>query len=95
MKKDKSYIIKAAALLKSIGHPIRVQIMIALSQKASMTVNSLSQQLNIDQPVMSLHLAILRKKSIIKVKRNGKQSEYSISNISVKQIINIACNSYN
>ena len=95
MKKDKNYIIKAAALLKSIGHPIRVQIMIALSQKTSMTVNSLSQQLNIDQPVMSLHLAILRKKSIIKVKRNGKQSEYSISNISVKQIINIAYHSYN
>tara|TARA_B100001741_G_C16286625_1_gene474827 strand:+ start:218 stop:505 length:288 start_codon:yes stop_codon:yes gene_type:complete len=95
MKKDKNFIVKAAALLKSIGHPIRVQIMIALSQKTSMTVNSLSQQLNIDQPVMSLHLAILRKKSIIKVKRNGKQSEYSISNISVKQIINIAYHSYN
>ena len=95
MKKDKNFIVKSAALLKSIGHPIRVQIMIALSQKTSMTVNSLSQQLNIDQPVMSLHLAILRKKSIIKVKRNGKQSEYSISNISVKQIINIAYHSYN
>lgn len=95
MKKDKNFIVKAAALLKSIGHPIRVQIMIALSQKTSMTVNSLSQQLNIDQPVMSLHLAILRKKSIIKVKRSGKQSEYSISNISVKQIINIAYHSYN
>ena len=95
MKKDKNFIVKAAALLKSIGHPIRVQIMIALSQKNSMTVNSLSQQLNIDQPVMSLHLAILRKKSIITVKRNGKQSEYSISNISVKQIINIAYHSYN
>ena len=95
MKKDKNFIVKAAALLKSIGHPIRVQIMIALSQKTSMTVNSLSQQLNIDQPVMSLHLAILRKKSIIKVKRNGKQSEYSISNISVKQIINIAYHAYN
>ena len=95
MKKNKNYIIKAAALLKSIGHPIRVQIIIALSQTTSMTVNSLSHKLNIDQPVMSLHLAILRKKSIIKVKRNGKQSEYSISNISVKQIINIAYHSYN
>ena len=94
MQKDKNFI-KAAALLKSVGHPIRVQIMIALSQKTSMTVSSLSHQLNIDQPVMSLHLAILRKKSIIKVKRIGKQSEYSISNISVKQIINIAYHSYN
>ena len=95
MKKDKNYIIKAAALLKSIGHPIRVLIIIALSQTNSMTVNSLSHKLNIEQPVMSLHLAILRKQSIIKVKRNGKQSDYSIANISVQQIINIAYHSSN
>ena len=95
MKKDKNYIIKAAALLKSIGHPIRVQIIIALSQTTSMTVNSLSHKLNIDQPVMSLHLAILRKKNIIKVKRNGKQSDYSISSTSVRQLINIAYHSSN
>ena len=95
MKKNKNYIIKAAALLKSIGHPIRVQIIIALSQTTSMTVNSLSHKLNIDQPVMSLHLAILRKQNIIKVKRNGKQSDYSISNISVRQLINIAYHSSN
>ena len=95
MKKDKNYIIKAAALLKSIGHPIRVLIIIALSQTNSMTVNSLSHKLNIEQPVMSLHLAILRKQNIIKVKRNGKQSDYSISNISVRQLINIAYHSSN
>ena len=95
MKKDQNHIIHAAALLKSIGHPIRVQIIIALSQAASMTVNSLSEKLNIDQPVMSLHLGILRKQSFIKVKRNGKNSEYSVANTSVKQIINIAYHSYN
>ena len=86
-------IIESAALLKAIGHPIRVQIIISLSQKSKMTVTELSKNLDIDQPVMSLHLAILRKQNVIKVKKYGKQSEYSISDISVEQIIRIAYHS--
>ncbi|MAZ55510.1 MAG: hypothetical protein CMP54_00720 [Flavobacteriales bacterium] len=82
-------IIQSAVLLKSIGHPIRVQIIIALSEKSVMTVTQLSDYLNIDQPVMSLHLAVLRNKHIIQVKKQGKKSLYSIADISVKQIINI------
>ena len=82
-------IIQSAVLLKSIGHPIRVQIIIALSEKSVMTVTQLSDYLNIDQPVMSLHLAVLRNKHVIQVKKQGKKSLYSIADISVKQIINI------
>ena len=82
-------IIQSAVLLKSIGHPIRVQIIIALSEKSVMTVTQLSDYLNIDQPVMSLHLAVLRNQHVIQVKKEGKKSFYSIEDISVKQIINI------
>ena len=82
-------IIQAAVLLKSIGHPIRVQIIIALSEKSVMTVTQLSDYLNIDQPVMSLHLAVLRNQHVIQVQKEGKKSLYSIEDVSVKQIINI------
>ena len=82
-------IIQSAVLLKSIGHPIRVQIIIALSEKSVMTVTQLSDYLNIDQPVMSLHLAVLRNQHVIQVQKEGKKSFYSIEDISVKQIINI------
>ena len=95
MKNDLNNIIQSAAILKAIGHPIRVQIIIALSKKSSMTVTDLSAELRIDQPVMSLHLAILRKKNIIKAIKKGKKSEYSISNISIQQVINIAYYSKN
>ena len=83
-------IIKAASLLKSIGHPIRVQIIIALSRNTSMTVTDIIYYLSIDQPIISLHLGILRKSNVIKVKKDGKNSLYSIKDKSVKQIINIA-----
>tara|TARA_Y100001968_G_C18837312_1_gene471947 strand:+ start:204 stop:491 length:288 start_codon:yes stop_codon:yes gene_type:complete len=95
MKNNLNSIIQSAAILKSVGHPIRVKIILALSKKSSMTVTALAEELHIDQPVMSLHLAILRKKNIIKVKKIGKQSEYSISNISIQQIVNIAYHSPN
>ena len=84
-----NHIIKAAALLKSLGHPIRVSIIIALSEHSVMTVTQLSHYLHIDQPIMSLHLAVLRNQNTIQVKKEGKQSFYSIQDVSVKQIINI------
>tara|TARA_B100000902_G_C27297307_1_gene910755 strand:- start:238 stop:528 length:291 start_codon:yes stop_codon:yes gene_type:complete len=90
MINQQDYISKAASLLKSIGHPIRVQIIIALSQNTSMTVTDMIYYLSIDQPVISLHLAVLRKNNVIKVKKDGKKSLYSIKDKSVKQIINIA-----
>ena len=84
-----NHIIQAAVLLKSLGHPIRVSIIIALSEHSVMTVTQLSNYLDVDQPIMSLHLAVLRKQNTIQVKKEGKQSFYSIEDVCVKQIINL------
>ena len=92
MKNQKDLIIESASLLKSIGHPIRVQIIIALSRNTSMTVTELASHLSIQQPIISLHLGVLRNKNVICAKREGKKSVYSIQDKSVKQIINIAYN---
>ena len=87
---NKEYKIKqTASLLKAIGHPIRVKIILCLSRNRNMTVTELCNDLSIHQPILSLHLAVLRKQNVIKVKKQGKQSIYSISDISVKQIISL------
>ena len=91
MATSKNHIVESAVLLKSLGHPIRLRIIISLSENTMMTVTQLSHALGVDQPVMSLHLAILRKKDIIKVKKEGKTSLYSIADISIKQIVNLVC----
>ena len=59
-KKKKNRVRESASLLKAIGHPIRVQIIRILSQYSYMTVTELSEFLSIDQPIMSLHLGVLR-----------------------------------
>lgn len=89
METSQNHIVESAVLLKSLGHPIRLRIIISLSENTLMTVTQLSHDLGVDQPVMSLHLAILRKQDIIKVKKEGKTSLYSIADISIKQIVNL------
>ena len=80
---------QTASLLKAIGHPIRVDIILCLSRHRNMTVTALCNNLDIHQPILSLHLGVLRRHNVIKVKKEGKKSIYSISDISVKQIISI------
>ena len=79
----------SASLLKAIGHPIRVQIILALANHGVMTVTELTEHLQIDQPIMSLHLAVLRKFNVILVTKDGKKSVYSILDNSVCQVVSI------
>ncbi|MAQ69752.1 MAG: hypothetical protein CMD23_01485 [Flavobacteriales bacterium] len=82
-------ITQTASLLKAIGHPIRVDIILCLSQNRNMTVTELCNTLDVPQPILSLHLGVLRKLNVLAVKKSGKRSIYSVLDISVKQIINI------
>ena len=91
----KKNIYKSASLLKSVGHPIRIQIIRLLDDYKELTVTELSNYLSIDQPIMSLHLGVLRKHAVIMVRKKGKQSLYSISDTSVKQVVNIIYNTRN
>jgi ArsR family transcriptional regulator len=86
------YIHDSAALLKAVGHPIRLSIILSLQDNHALTVSDLVDLLSIDQPVMSLHLGILRNCNIINAEKLGKQSIYSISNHSIKQIVSVIYN---
>ena len=79
----------SSSLLKSVGHPIRVKIILTLADYTEMTVTELTQFLKIEQPVMSLHLAVLRNANIIIVRKQGKKSMYSILDSSVLQAVQI------
>ena len=93
MNEHNKYINDSAALLKAVGHPIRLSIILSLQDNHSLTVSDLVDLLLIDQPVMSLHLGILRNCNIIKAEKVGKKSIYSISNNSIKQIVSVIYNS--
>ena len=54
-----------ANIFKSIGHPLRVQILSVIHEHETLSVKNIQELLNISQPVISLHLAILKKQKII------------------------------
>ena len=78
-----------ANILKTIGHPIRVDIIRRIYENQVLSVSDIQELLNVSQPVISLHLGILKKKGIINSSKKGKQSFYFIKKQSVSQIIQI------
>ena len=78
-----------ANILKTIGHPIRVDIIRRIYENQVLSVSDIQELLNVSQPVISLHLGILKKKGIINSSKKGKQSFYFIKKQSVTQVIQI------
>ncbi len=83
-----------ASLLKAIAHPIRIKIVRIIFEHHTLSVSAIHTLLNIDQPIISLHLGLLRKQGIIIVEKKGKHSYYSISNRSIMQVIEIISNDF-
>ena len=78
-----------ADIFKSIGHPIRLKIIRLIYEHQTLSVTHLQQLLKISQPVISLHLGILKSKNIINSNKKGKHSFYFIEKTSIPQVIQI------
>ena len=72
-------------LLKAMSHPVRLRIIYGVARKEC-NVKSMWQCLNLPQDVVSQHLAILRKKDILRTTKKGNSVYYSIN-----PTINISC----
>jgi len=75
-------------LFKTLSHPIRFNIVVGLLKKSECNVQTISQKLNLSQPVVSQHLAILRKFSIVKTNRIGNKVCYFIDDKRIANVIN-------
>jgi len=67
-----------AVLLRQLGHPVRLNIALLLHQKPQ-TVSQLEAQLNIRQPTLSQHLAVLREAGLLYATREAKSVTYAVS----------------
>ena len=75
-----------AEKLKVCGHPLRLQIL-CLIEKEDACVTELWTCLNQSQPVISQHLAVLKKKGIVASQVQWNKRYYSISDSFVKDLI--------
>lgn len=79
----------SAELLKMLGHPARLCILIGILQKenSGCNVSYMQSCLNIPQSTVSQHLSKLRTAGLIKGERNGLEISYRIINDDVIKII--------
>lgn len=69
---------RAAMLLKQASDPTRLQVILMLAV-GEQHVGAICDQLNMSQPAVSHHLALLRHGSIIAPRRQGKNNFYGLT----------------
>jgi ArsR family transcriptional regulator len=80
-KLDSTKIKKVAEVLKTIAHPVRLEIMEALEIKEPQSVNELKENLHIDieQSLLSHHLIKMKDKGILESEKIGMNVFYQLT----------------
>lgn len=80
MKLKTESIKKFAEIIKSLGHPSRVEILFLLNKKGRrMSVTQIHESLGLNQPETSRHLSVLKNSSVLKCEKEGSNSYYFIN----------------
>jgi DNA-binding transcriptional ArsR family regulator len=78
-----------AEFFKALGHPVRIRILERLISGAR-SVQDLQEALDLEQPIVSQHLAMLRAKNIVKARKEGTTVWYTISVAPIDELLAIA-----
>ena len=72
---------KTSDIIRSLGHPARIGILILLTNKPKikMTVTQIHEELGLTQPETSRHLSILKYSSVLHCEKEGSNSYYFIN----------------
>lgn len=69
---------KAAFILKTIAHPLRIAIVDLLSQRKKMMVSDITSALESEQSLVSHHLITMKMKGVLGSERDGKKIYYHL-----------------
>ncbi len=84
---DPEAVQRAAAMLRCIGHPIRLRIIDLLDRKGEQTVTAIYEALGLEQAIASQHLNLMRDKGILASRREGVNVYYRIHDPRVTRAI--------
>ena len=77
---------RAADILRTVAHPVRLGI-IDLLERGERPVNEICRRLDAAQPYISQQLNLMKAKGVLGSRRNGTQVYYSIADPAVVKII--------
>jgi DNA-binding transcriptional ArsR family regulator len=78
-----------ADFFRALAHPIRIRILEALGT-GERSVQELQQELNLEQPVVSQQLAILRGKNVVIPRKVGTTVRYALSDQLITKLLSVA-----
>lgn len=78
-----------AEFFRALAHPTRIRILESLG-KSERSVQELQRLLDVDQPVVSQQLAILRVKGIVAAHKAGTTVRYALRDPLVTQLLDTA-----
>jgi ArsR family transcriptional regulator len=81
---------EVAAVLKALGHPLRVKIVCGLLREPC-TQTHISASLGIPQSSVAQHVEVLRRRGIVQGRRQGTEVLLSIADPRVAEILRGAC----
>ena len=87
LKIDAELLQERAEMLKAMAHPTRIAMIEMLYEDKELTVTEIHNTLEIEQAVASNHLSILKNKSILRCRRDGKKMLYSIKLNNIHNVI--------
>jgi ArsR family transcriptional regulator len=79
---------KVSETLKALGHPARLKIVSGLL-KDECNVAQIQKVLRLPQSTISQHLRILKNANVIKGRREGNKTCYSVIDVRVREIVEI------
>ena len=78
-----------AAFFRTLAHPIRIRLLEQLTA-GERTVGELQAALGLDQPIVSQHLAALRARHVVTVRRSGVQAYYTLTSPLVADLLTVS-----
>lgn len=82
-------IIRVAELLKTIGHPLRLEILEILKQEEPLCVSEIQARLNegVEQSLLSHHLIKMKDKGILTCEKTGMQMQYRLKDRAILDVL--------
>ena len=76
-------------LFRALAHPTRIRILERLVP-GPQSVQDLQNALTLDQPIVSQHLAALRARNVVTVRREGTQAHYALRSPLIADLLRVA-----
>jgi ArsR family transcriptional regulator len=83
-----------AEFFRALAHPIRIRILEVLGT-GERSVQELQQLLDLEQPIVSQQLAVLRGKNIVTPRKVGTTVRYALSDRLVTRLLSVAREIFN